>query len=342
MYSRLRHRMASIGYLKTRVIDQFVVNGGVVDLLVGLDAITNRRALERLQQLEGLHNFFRPRVFWNEVAALFHPKISDFTYADGSHRLIVGSGNLTPGGLMNNIEGYTVISANHGEHIDLSALDEFLQRHTHAIRPIDDEVLERADQNLIRRINRGPQAGRLTLTPPRRARRPVRLVPGGDEGRAAVVDRILIAQVPAAGARWSQAHFNGDVVQQYFRIADFETQRAYLTQVRQDGTRSDVEVRQCVYSQANRNHRIEFGAATGLQYPAGRPVLVLRERQLRVFDYMLLLPNSEGYAEVMGLSNALPSIGRGVRRGITDANALENAWGECPLLADDNTEDILA
>ena len=137
-------------------------------------------------------------------------------------------------------------------------------------------------------------------------------------------------------------HFNGDVVQRYFRIADFETQRAYLTQVRQDGARSDVEVRQCVFSQSNRNHRIEFGAATGLQYPAGRPLLVLREHQLRVFDYMLLLPNSEGYAEVMDITNALPSIGRGVRRVITDANVLENAWAECPLLADDDPEDFLA
>ena len=325
-----------------QVINQLLVNGGEVDLLVGLDAITNRRALERLRELEEIHERFRPRVFWNEIAALFHPKISDFSYADGGRTLVVGSGNLTPGGLMNNVEGYAVISADQGEEIDLSAMDEFFQRHADAIRPIDDEALERAEQNVIRRINRGQQDDHLTFAPPRRARRPVRLIPGGEEGRVTVVDRILIAEVPRAGGRWSQVHFNGDVVQLYFRIADFETQRAYLTHVRQDGTRSDVEVRQCVFSQSNRNHRIEFGAATGLQYPAARPLLVLRERQLRVFDYMLLLPNSEGYAEVMDIANALPSIGRGVRRVITDANILENAWAECSLLADDNPEDFLA
>ena len=328
--------------LEDSVVNQFVVNGGVVDLLVGMDAITNRRALERLQELEGLHESFRPRVFWNEVASLFHPKISNFTYSDGSSRLIVGSGNLTPGGLMNNIEGYTVISANQEEKIDLSALDEFLQRHTDAIRPINDEALERAEQNLIKRINLGPQAGRLVLATPRRARRPVRLVPGGDEGRVAIVDRILIALVPAAGGRWSQVHFNADVVQEFFRIANLEIQRVYLTHLSPDGTRSDVEVRQCLFGQSNRNHRIEFGAAKRLQYPANPPVLVLRERQLRVFDYMLLLPTSEGYAKVIELTNTLPSTGRGLGRVITDVNALENAWAECPLLAGDNPEESLA
>ena len=324
------------------IIDQFVVNGGEVDLVVGLDAITNRRALERLQELENLHDHFRPRVFWNEVAALFHPKLSDFGYDDGSRRLIVGSGNLTPGGLMNNIEGYTVISANQGEEIDVSALDEFLQRHVDSIRPIDAQALERAEQNVIRRINTGQQAGNVAIARPRRNRRPIRVVPGEGQERAAIVDRVLVAQVPGAGVRWSQVHFNGTVVQQYFRIADFETQRVFLTHVLPDGTRSDVEVRQCVFSQTNRNHRIEFGAATGLQYPEGRPVLILRERQLRVFDYMLLLPGDEGHTAAINLTTDLQRVGRGLPRVITDANVLEDAWAQCPLLVDDNMEEILA
>ncbi len=324
------------------VINQLVADGGEVDLLIGLDAITNRQALERLQELERIHEHFRPRVFWNEVAALFHPKITDFTYAGGGRTLIVGSGNLTPGGLMNNIEGYTVISANQGETIDVSALDEFLERHADAIRSIDDEALERAERNAMRRIHDGQQARHVAFAAPPRARRPRRLVPVIGEGRVATADRILIAQVPKAGGRWSQVHFNGDVVQQYFRMEDFGTQRAYLSQVGADGARSDAEVRPCIYSQSNKNHRIEFGAAMGRDYPETPPVLVLRERRLRVFDYMLLLPNGDGYAEVMQLTNILPSVGRGLPRVITDIDTLEGAWPECPLLTPENLEDQLA
>ena len=91
------------------VIAQLITSGGEVDLLVGLDAITNRPTLERLQELEQGNQRFRPRVFWNDVFSLFHPKISEFTYPDGGRTLIVGSGNLTPGGLMNNLEAYTTV-----------------------------------------------------------------------------------------------------------------------------------------------------------------------------------------------------------------------------------------
>ena len=323
------------------VIGQLIASGGEVDLLVGLDAVTNRQTLERLQELEQGNQRFRPRVFWNDVVSLFHPKISDFTYPDGGRTLIVGSGNLTPGGLMNNVEAYTTISVDRAEEIDVSALDEFLERHSEAIRKIDDEALARAEQNLISRVYQGPQAGRINISSPPRTRRPVRLVPRGREGGVARVDRILIAQVPKAGGRWSQVHFNADVVREYFRLVDFATQRVYLSQVGSDGVRSDAEVRPLVYSSSNKNPKVEFGAASGRGYPASPPVLVLRERQLRVFDYMLLFPGAEGYSEVVGLTRTLPSVGRGMPRVITNMNTLEGAWAACPLLASESAEDQL-
>ena len=323
------------------VIDQLVTRGGEVDLLVGLDAVTNRRTLERLQELEQGNQRFRPRVFWNDVVSLFHPKISDFTYPDGSRTLIIGSGNLTPGGLMNNVEAYTTISADGDEEIDVSALDDFLEHHSGAIRSIDDEALERAERNLIRRVNRGRQAGGINITSPPRTRRPVRLVPAGGDGGAAIVDRILIAQVPRAGGRWSQVHFNADVVRDYFRLVESGAQRVYLSEVGSDGDRSDAEVRPLVYSSSNMNPKIEFRAASGRVYPASPPVLVLRERQLRVFDYMLLLPGADGYDEAIELTGALPRVGRGMPRVITDLNTLGDAWAACPLLASENAEDQL-
>ncbi len=296
-------------------------SGGETDLLAGIDAVTNRPTLERLRDL-GRHNaHFRPKVFWNGTHGLFHPKLSDFRYGDGRRTLIVGSGNLTPGGLMNNFEGYTIISVERANDLDVSALDEFLARHVDQIREIDDEALERAACNVIRPIKGARQAGGVIIPRTRRRRRarqrrspPHRVSPSIASDRAG----------PRAGGRWTQVHFNADVVRDYFRIADHHTQRVYLTQVDAVGARSDVEVRPCVYSQANKNHKIEIGAARGREYPEdGPPVLAFRERQLRAFHYMLLFPGEAGYGPLFDLSRKLPAVGRGFPRVITDMGTLE-------------------
>jgi hypothetical protein len=312
------------------VVQRFMERGGVVDLIVGIDAVTNVAALERMQELAGRHPGFRPRVFWNSTSGLFHPKISHFGYADGTGCLIVGSGNLTPGGLMHNFEGYSVVNSVAEEALDLSSLDEFLERHTDAIRPIDQQALDRAAFNIIRAV-----AGTPRPRPPAApgGRRPG--VPAAaPRAAAAVLDQVLIAQAPAAGGRWAQVHFNGDVIERYFRLTNLDAQRVYLTQVRQDGIRGDEEVRPCVFSTANSNHKIEIGAARGIAYPgAGRPLLIFRERQVRVFDYMLVMPGQPGHSNVSAFLALLPSIGRGTHRSITSLNALAEAWPDCPLLA---------
>ena len=113
----------------------------------------------------------------------------------------------------------------------------------------------------------------------------------------------------------------------------------YLTQVAADGKREEVEVRPCVFSEINRNHKIEVRAAKGKEYPNEEPpILVFRERQLRTFDYMLLMPDEIGYSSLMELTDRLPSLGKGLRRVISDMNTLEDAWPYCPLLASTDTD----
>ena len=41
--------------------------------------------------------------------------------------------------------------------------------------------------------------------------------------------------------------------------------------------------------------------------------MVFRERQLRTFDYMLLMPDQNGYGSLMELTERLPPFGRGFR-----------------------------
>ena len=314
--------------IEDKIVHDLMIGGGEVDLVVGVDAVTNRATLERMQELELRHANFRPRVFWNESRGLFHPKVSDFGLANGGRIVIVGSGNLTPGGLMGNFEAYTVIRSDQGDEIDICALEEFLERHADGIRPIDEEVLERAAANIIR-----PLAGRRGGA--RVRRRLVGARPAAPEAaRAAGFGRVLLAQVPKAGGRWAQVHFNAHVVQGYFRLNRLDMERVYLTHVSPDATREVVEVRRCVFSAgSNRNHKIEVGAARELDYPDdGRPILVFKERQLRTFDYMLLMPGDDGYGPIFDLSNRLPSPGRGFPRPVTDMTELAGAWRECPLL----------
>lgn len=317
------------------VVHEFMKAGGEIDMLVGIDAVTNRPTLERLRELERRNRRFRPKVFWNGTHGLFHPKISDFAYEGGRRTLIVGSGNLTPGGLMGNFEGYTVISVDSAEELDMSAFDEFLARHSDRIRSIDDEALERAARNLVRPIKGARQAGGIVVPRVRLPRRAAAVPPEVTE-----FDRIAISQVPRAGGRWTQVHFNTDVVRDYFRVTDTRTQRVYLTHVAPNGGRAEVEVRPVVFSQTNKNHKIEVGAARGQDYPDdGPPVLVFRERQLRTFDYMLLMPGDAGYGALIDVTRRLQSLGRGFPRVITDMTTLDTAWADCPLLTSEEADE---
>ncbi len=116
-------------------------------------------------------------------------------------------------------------------------------------------------------------------------------------------------------------------------MTNVATQRVYLTRLDVGGVRAEEEVRPVVFSQANKNHKIEIAAAKGLDYPdAGPPLLVFRERQVRCFDYMLVMPGAQGYAQLIELSQALPTIGRGLRRAITDVATLARTWPASPLL----------
>ncbi len=307
-------------------LEEFFGRGGTASIVVGIDAITNRVALERLVQCQTKYPSFTPLVFWTPIKSLFHPKLSHFTYADGSQKLIVGSGNMTPGGLTGNFEAFTVTSSDPGELLDVSDLDSFFDRHTEAIRPIDDEALTRAALNIQRWVNRKgdilPDAVPETST----VSEDVVMEPSPEN------QRVLVAHIPKAGRRWKQAHFNADVIAQFFRVTDRKMQRVFLTSVSNDGSRGDQEARPCVYSKYNKNLKIELETPGNPDYPAsGAPIGVFMEKGVRIFEYLLLFPGDRGYTEMKNLGSKLPQIGRGLPRVITDTIKLRTAWPSCPL-----------
>jgi hypothetical protein len=295
------------------VVHDYLSGGGGLDLVVGLDAVTDRAALLRLEQAGAAYAGLQPKIFWNDSSALFHPKLSLFHYPDGAKRLIVGSGNLTPGGMQKNFEAFTVVTSAAGEHLDTTCFEEFLERHVENVRDIDDRAHERAARNrFIRRA---------------RTARPSPALVADEAGGSAV----LVADVPAAGDRWSQVHFNKDVIEAFFKVRRPRTERVYLRRLAERGLHE--EVRPVVYSKSNKNFKIEIAAAKHLAYPPnGRPILVMVERAARAFDYMLLMPGDVGHAQMDRLMDNRPSIGKGLRRIRTDLRDLHQSWPGCPLL----------
>ena len=298
---------------------QEFLNGSEMTLLVGIDAVTTRGTLVRLMEHEQRLEHLNVQVFRSPTSALFHPKVVLFDYPDGRRTLVVGSGNLTPGGLRQNIEAFSVMRAAPDEPFDITSWDRFMNEHANDMRAIDDDALHRAEQNEVWRRRR-PRDVEPDFEPPVRT-----------------ADRFLVAQVPRAGDRWHQIHFNREVIEDFFRVQHGTAQRVFLVECRQDGTFAEQEIRPCVYSDANRNLRIEIASHRGEIYPdAGSPIAVFRELQVRSFAYMLLMPGDPGHNEMRMLTDELQSVGHGVPRTITDTANIRGFWPESPLITEIN------
>ena len=301
-----------------------------MSLLVGIDAVTTRNTLVRLRELEEEIERLNVQVFRNRTNALFHPKVARFEYPDGRRTMIVGSGNLTPGGLHQNFEAFSIMRSRADETFDVTSWDRFLLEHDEELGTIDEAALERAGQNVVRgrRHMRDvePDLERAPITD-------VLAIDAGIESPVGGTGRFLVAQVPRAGERWHQVHFNREVIETFFRVRLGTSQRVFLVECRHDGTLAEQEVRPCVYSEANKNPKIEVASRHGEAYPeAGPPIAVYRELQVRSFAYMLLMPGDPGYDKMFALTEDLPSVGRGVHRVIANALDVRGAWPQSPLL----------
>lgn len=294
-------------------------------LLVGVDAVTDRQALECLREREREHDRLSVRVFKNPTSALFHPKIARFSYPDGRRSVIVGSGNLTPGGLQQNFEAFSVMRTAADESAGVSSWDRFLADQDSYIGGIDAEALELAARNVSKRprhSRRGPTPGPTVVEAD---------TDGNVVGEG--TGRFLVAHVPRAGDRWNQVHFNRAVVEDFFQIRSGTHERVYLRECRGESGFGDQEVRPCVYSESNRNLKIEVASHAGEAYPDdGPPIALFQELQVRSFAYMLLMPGEPGYAELKRLTIDLPSVGKGLPRVLTRGDRVGSAWPNCPLV----------
>jgi hypothetical protein len=138
--------------------------------------------------------------------------------------------------------------------------------------------------------------------------------------------------VPKAGSRWHQVHFNKDVMWEFFRLARGDSRRISLERVDSEGRLHHAVPRQLVLSDTNLNPKIEFDFGDVRDYPTeGVPLLLVLELDLRTFRYQALMPGQSGYNEMRQLNHELPSIGKGLPRGLATLDEVELRWPGCKL-----------
>lgn len=286
------------------------------DLVIGVDAVTDTKALDALAANLAIFERLKVQAFLSNAAGLFHPKMCWFRHQKKGVSL-VGSGNLTAGGLRGNCETFTVTEhENRQQAVFENAWFSWLGFHSKHLLPIDHpEIRKRASANT------GVESG---------ARGKKRTVIVEDNkgnisvgGTNAPLATVLIAEIPRSGDRWNQANFDLDTFQNFFGAKLGHTQRIILTHVGSDGRIGAPEVRPSV-AVPSQNYRFELEAAAGLAYPSGgRPIAIFLKIGTRTFRYRLLMPGSKTYANALAfLKRHGPQRGNRVLRLTTNVEAL--------------------
>jgi len=296
---------------------QTLSNTGLFEVIVGIDAITNRQTLEKLREASHQRPGLRPKVFWNTTGGIFHPKLCHFQSA---HRdtWIIGSGNLTPRGLRDNYEAFTLIEGKSSELTNFNVIfHRFLDSHASDIREIDDEALKRASKNTFTQ-----SVGEIEAPEHRTVQKHFRTPKSG----------VLIAELPRGGGRWQQANFDVATTRDFFgveRTPNSLRTTLFFNEVDSTGASVSEEVRHFTYTRS-KNLRVQLAAKNGTDYPKkGRPIAIIGYVKPRHFVYQLLLPGNKGFAILKGVLDRQAS-GK-VRRHITELGKVRAVWPKCPL-----------
>jgi HKD family nuclease len=91
------------------LIERCLERGGRGCVLFGVDLPTDPAAIERLCKIQELHNQTFVLRRFQPGRTFFHPKLSIFVRKNGAKTAIVGSSNLTGGGLCTNYESNVLV-----------------------------------------------------------------------------------------------------------------------------------------------------------------------------------------------------------------------------------------
>jgi hypothetical protein len=233
--------------------------------------------------------------------------------------LIVGSGNLTTGGLRANWEAFVVERlTGRAAKEALKGIEAFITDQAPNLAPLTDQrVLDRVKKNT------GNERSLRSVPPP----------PSASTGVEQSVDEVLIADMNRTEARLAQANFKVKDYEGFFGAQRGTQRRISLRLVDANGSVGDIQSRPSVEAKS-KNYRFELdGLKAAHLGSSGRPIGVFLRLSTGEFVYSLVRPEDSGFAELDALLIAQSSERRNqLRRIRITGNELAAAWPSAPIL----------
>ncbi len=314
---------SGIGMLLGDPAVQQLTRDGQFELVVGVDSVTNERALEALAESGSQRPGLSARVLVHDLPSLFHPKLCWFRSGDTT-TLVLGSGNLTAGGLARNLEAFTVTSfeGSAGAEIELE-IASWLERWEHCLLAPDAPAAIACAKS-----NSGSER---SFKQPMRSEDEL----GGEAGTPPPDAAVLVAEIPRNAPRRTQLDVGVEQFRDFFGGELNKEKRIVIQHVEGDGALGEIEPPRALFPTKSRNYRFEAAAGRGIEYPAeGRPIGVFVHLPDGIFRYRLLWPGAPGHSAVEGLLTdvAGPARGNAMRRETVTLDRLGGAWPDSPLL----------
>jgi hypothetical protein len=302
--------------LEDKTFREFLKTGSF-DLIVGLDSITDEAAVKTLIGLDAAIPNLRVRAFLPKPEGLFHPKLAWFE-SSSTLTLLVGSGNLTMGGLKNNWEAHTVSTLTGADASAASTrLSQWVATWQLNLVPIaDPRVLTRAKQN-----TGNERSLKLAVKP----------APAVAQAAEPTLE-VLIGEVPRSGGRGSQVNVSRANFERFFGAQVGAQSRVTLYEVGADGTLGEVESRPGG-ARRSKNYNFELNGMKGVTYPSiGIPIGVYMRLRSGTFLYLVLLPGDAHYSVVSTfLAKHWSGADRLMRNVTTSVATLQSSWPASPL-----------
>lgn len=258
-----------------------------IHLIVGMDAITDTKAIEKLSALCSKYENFSVQVFLPRSGGIFHPKFS-WIKKGKTGVVITGSGNLTNGGLKNNFEAFSVIQI---DPQTVKAVENnwasFLADNPDSLFALDaNEVTEAAQQNA--------KLKKATKKIRKEAGKKVDYEAIPDDGSFVFIEELTKGRGKKQRdvGKWAAKNFFG------------ESPNLVLTYINDQGQRESKEIRK-ISSKGSVNFAIDLDASKGMVPINGlMPIAIFIRTSPQSFFYHIISANSVHYPIVSDYLNA--------------------------------------